>query len=108
MSALAATLQALEAIAPLGLAADWDNVGLLVRGTRECRSVLCAIDCTTEVVDEAMEKNIDVLIAYHPPIFGGLERLDGSSSRVRSLLRLIRAGIHVYSPHTALDAQCNI
>lgn len=98
-------LRALEAIAPVRLAADWDNVGLLIRGSRACRSILCTIDCTTDVVDEAIERDIDLLVSYHPPIFGGLERLDGATPRNRSILRLVRAGVHVYSPHTALDAK---
>jgi len=105
VSALEDTLRVLEAIAPSRLAADWDNVGLLVRGTRACDTILCAIDCTTQVVDEVLERNVDLLIAYHPPIFGGLERLDGATPRNASILRLVRAGVHVYSPHTALDAQ---
>ena len=105
MSQLEAALQALEALAPKRLAADWDNVGLLIRGTRECASILCAIDCTTAVVDEVIERDADMLIAYHPPIFGGIKRLDGGTARNTSILRLVRAGVHVYSPHTALDAQ---
>ena len=96
----------LKTIAPPNLAADWDNVGLLLEGT-ECRDIhrvfLC-IDLTHAVLDEALEAKADAIIAYHPPIFGGVKRLTRRSPGQHLLIRLIEAGISVWSPHTALDA----
>lgn len=93
---------ALERIAPLHGAAEWDNTGLLLRGTRPVARVGLCIDLTPPV--EAELGDCDLIVAYHPPIFRGLKRLDGHSPRQQTLLRLIRAGVHLYSPHTALDA----
>jgi len=92
----------LEGIAPLTGAADWDNVGLLVQGTRPIRTVGLTIDLTPTVWAELAD--CDAIVSYHPPIFRGLQRLDGSTPRQQTLLALIRAGIHLYAPHTALDA----
>ena len=99
-------VQALEQIVPLKLAGDWDNVGLLVEGpdSRRIRRALLTIDFTEPVLAEAVEKNADIIIAYHPPIFGGLKRLNRSNPSTRLILETIEAGLTVWSPHTALDA----
>ena len=90
----------------LKLAGDWDNVGLLVEGpaSRRVRRALLTIDFTETVLAEAIEKNVDFIVAYHPPIFGGLKRLNRSSPSTRLILETIEAGLTVWSPHTALDA----
>ena len=97
---------ALEALAPLQLAGDWDNVGLLVEplSPRDVRRVFLTIDLTEAVLAEAQERDADFIVAYHPVIFGGLSRLDASVPLTRVVLRCVEAGIPVYSPHTALDA----
>ncbi len=99
-------LSTLEAIAPLELAEDWDNVGLLVEPTkpRKISRVFLTIDLTEHVLDEALRGGADAVIAYHPPIFGGLQRLTRRTSGERIVVRSIEAGLAVYSPHTALDA----
>ena len=95
----------LEAIAPTGAAEPWDNVGLLV-GSRSWRakSVLLTIDLTEAVLEEAVGQGAHMIVAYHPPIFGGLTALTDRSVKERLVLEAARASIAVYSPHTALDA----
>jgi len=105
---LAEVLALLERLAPLELSEDWDNTGLLLEplgASRRAieRPFLC-IDLSEEVLDEALERGADFVVAYHPPIFGGLKRLRARSPEDRVLLRAIEAGLAVYSPHTALDA----
>ncbi|MCA9489384.1 MAG: Nif3-like dinuclear metal center hexameric protein [Myxococcales bacterium] len=97
-------VEQLESMAPPALAGGWDNVGLLLEGTRAVRRALLCVDLTPPVVDEALAMDADLVIAYHPPIFSGLKRLTSSTPQGRSLLALIRAGVTVHSPHTALDA----
>ena len=98
--------QALEALIPLKLAGDWDNVGLLLEGSdeRPVRRVMLTIDYSDAVLCEAIEANIDFIIAYHPPIFGGIKRLTRSQPGTRLLLETVDAGLTLWSPHTALDA----
>ncbi|HEX3771355.1 MAG TPA: Nif3-like dinuclear metal center hexameric protein [Polyangiaceae bacterium] len=93
-------VRAMEGIAPSRFAASWDNVGLLV-GDRASplRSVLLTIDCTAPVLDEARGGKASAVVAYHPPLFAPQKRfLAGSIAHDAA-----RAGIAVYSPHTALD-----
>ncbi len=98
----------LEELAPLEHAEDWDNVGLLLEPRADTRTapiarMLVAIDLTEAVVEEALAGDAQFIVAYHPPIFGGLKSLAWSRGEHRGLLRLLAAGVPVYSPHTALD-----
>ena len=105
---LSELVQALEVIAPLRDAAPWDNVGLLVGDpAADVSRVLLAIDYTVEVAAEARAERCEAVIAYHPPIFGKLDRVvrgATDASRPGALVYdAIRSGIAIYSPHTALD-----
>ncbi|MEQ1568742.1 MAG: Nif3-like dinuclear metal center hexameric protein [Myxococcota bacterium] len=95
---------ALEGIAPLRLAAEWDNVGLLVEGTRAVGCAGLCVDLTEPVLDELLAAGVDFVVAYHPPVFRPLSRLTRRSPAERIALAAARAGVWVYSPHTALDA----
>lgn len=97
---------ALDRIAPPALAQPWDNVGLLA-GDRSagCSRVLLCIDLTPPVLDEAIAAKTDLVVAYHPLIFQAIKRLTAQSNGTDAIaFRAIRAGIAIYSPHTALDA----
>jgi dinuclear metal center YbgI/SA1388 family protein len=99
-------LAVFEAIAPLGLAEDWDNVGLLLapRANAEIERILLTIDLTEPVLGEALAEGVELIVAYHPPIFKGLRRLTRLTAAERILTDALRGGLFVYSPHTALDA----
>ena len=104
---LAEVLDLLHEIAPLELAADWDNVGLLMRSDIERDAVgkcLLTIDLTEAVIAEAESFGADLVVSYHPPIFKPMGRLDVADATQRRIVRALRAGFSVYSPHTALDA----
>jgi dinuclear metal center YbgI/SA1388 family protein len=96
----------METIAPTGLAQSWDNVGLLAGdATATVGRVLACIDLTAAVVDEAIRKKSDLILAYHPPIFKPISSIRGDSSGTdAAVFRCIRNGIAVYAMHTALDA----
>jgi dinuclear metal center YbgI/SA1388 family protein len=92
----------LESVAPVALACDWDNVGLLVGdGDAGVSKLLLCIDLTEAVLDEAIARGCEMVMAYHPPIFRGLKTI--TASRAPVVYRAIRAGVAVYSMHTALD-----
>lgn len=95
---------ALEEIAPPSLAAEWDNVGLLVGdpAARVRRLVLC-IDLTGEVLSEAARLRAEMAVAYHPVIFTPVGRLTADGGAAVAY-EAARRGVAVYSPHTALDA----
>jgi len=96
----------MESIAPTALAQSWDNVGLLA-GDRQgpVDRVLTCIDLTPAVVEEAVGEKIDVILAYHPPIFKPVSSLcaDGTGTEA-VVFECIRNGIAIYAVHTALDA----
>ena len=94
----------IEKIAPLRLAQGWDNVGLLIGSSRQdVKRILLTIDVTGLVLAEAKRLRTDLIVSYHPVIWGALKKVpaDGPASVVHNL---IRAGIAVFSIHTALDA----
>jgi len=101
-------LALLETIAPLNLAEEWDNVGLLVEPEgalkRPVSRVFLTIDLSESVLDEALTARADLLVAYHPPLFRALKRLRASAPEERVIVRALEASLPVYSPHTALDA----
>ncbi len=99
-------LTLLREIAPLELAEEWDNVGLLLSPTRspEVDRVLLTIDLTAAVFDEAVQFGAQLIVAYHPPIFAGLKRITNEDRTGALVLGCIERSIAVYSPHTALDA----
>ncbi|RKY12998.1 MAG: Nif3-like dinuclear metal center hexameric protein [Planctomycetota bacterium] len=95
--------QAIEQIAPLGLAQDWDNVGLLIGNpAKNIKNILLTIDTTKAVVAEAKAQKADLILAYHPIIWDGLKRIttDGETGHIYDL---IKSGISVFCIHTALD-----
>ena len=100
-------VKALERIAPLQLAESWDNVGLLVEPTKcqTVKKILLTNDLTEEVIDEAIKiRDVNFIVAYHPPIFTPFKHLTTGHSKERVIIKSIEAGIAVYSPHTAADA----
>jgi dinuclear metal center YbgI/SA1388 family protein len=100
-SSVADLVSAMESIAPPRWAARWDNVGLLVGDAGSpLAGVLLAIDCTREVVAEALRRGADAIVAYHPVVFDAQKRFVAPSPAFEAA----RARIAVYSPHTALDA----
>jgi len=104
MLTVAAVIDFLERFAPPDLAADWDNVGLLL-GERETevRRVMTCLTVTPDSADEAIEFGVQLIVTHHPILFRSVKRLTGATPEGRMLLALIRAGVAVYSPHTAFD-----
>lgn len=95
----------LEAFAPAALAAEWDNVGLLVGDrTQKIERIMTCLTITPAAAAEAIREQADVIVTHHPLPFKPLKRLTADQPAGRILLDLIRAGIAIYSPHTAFDS----
>lgn len=94
---------AIEKIAPLALAQDWDNVGLLVGDeNKNIKNILLTIDITCAVVEEAKKHKTDLILSYHPVIWDGLKSIT-TSTETAHIVELIRSKISVFSIHTAFD-----
>ena len=97
-------LEALEKIAPSCLAEKWDNVGLLVgREDKEIKKILLALDPGTQVIEEAIRENVDLLITHHPLIFSGLKAVTRQDFIQRRVYDLIANDICYYAMHTNFD-----
>lgn len=94
----------LEQLAPLGYAENFDNVGLLVGDAKmEVQGILVTLDTLENVVDEALAKNCNLIISFHPIIFKGLKKITGRNYVERTVLKAIKNDIAIYAIHTALD-----
>jgi dinuclear metal center YbgI/SA1388 family protein len=97
--------QLLAEIAPLRLAEAWDNVGLLVGNRASAvRRVMTCLTITPAVVDEAIRRQVELVVAHHPLPFKPLAKLTADTPAGQMLLRLIAGGVAVYSAHTAFDS----
>lgn len=97
---------ALHSIAPFDLAEEWDNVGLLAGAPDwPVERVLVALDLTDAVAQEALRKQVDAVVLYHPPIFKPLTRITPDApGPTRLLPELLAARSALLATHTALDA----
>jgi dinuclear metal center YbgI/SA1388 family protein len=94
----------LEELAPLHYAEDFDNVGLLVGNKKEkVKGILVTLDTLESVVDEAIEKNCNLIVSFHPIIFKGLKKINGNSYVERVIIKAIQHNISIFAIHTALD-----
>ena len=101
-------IEVLEANAPLNLQESYDNSGLIV-GNRNTalKGVLLCIDSTEEIVNEAIEKGCNMIVAHHPIVFTGLKKINGSSYIERVVIKAIKHDIAIYASHTNLDKVYN-
>jgi dinuclear metal center YbgI/SA1388 family protein len=94
----------LESIAPPVLQESYDNSGLLLGdASREVTKILVCLDSTEAVIDEAITKGCNLVVAHHPIIWGGLKRINGKNETERVVIKAIKNDIAVYACHTNLD-----
>ncbi len=94
----------IEELAPLQYAEDFDNVGLLIGNyDTKITGVLVTLDTLESVVDEAIAKKYNLIVSFHPIIFSGFKKLNGTNYVERVVLKAIKNDIAIYAIHTALD-----
>lgn len=94
----------MERLAPKSLAYDWDNVGLQVGSfSTPVKKIMVTLDVLEEVVDEAITKNVSLIIAHHPLLFKPVKQLSTDTPQGRVLHKLLQHNITVYAAHTNLD-----
>ena len=96
--------QVIEGFAPLSIQEKWDNSGLCI-GSPDApvSSVLFGLDCTPELVDEAIECGADMIVTHHPLIFSGLKKISPDDMVGEAVFKAIKAGISIYAAHTNAD-----
>ncbi|MES2285885.1 MAG: Nif3-like dinuclear metal center hexameric protein [Bacteroidota bacterium] len=94
----------LEAYAPLALQESYDNAGLICGNKdMDITAALICLDSTEAVIDEAIERGCNLVIAHHPIVFSGLKKFNGKNYVERVIIKAIRNNIAIYAAHTNLD-----
>ena len=98
-------VQKLNEFAPPSLAESWDNVGLLLEPSSPhmIKHLFLTNDLTEGVLEEAVEKGANMVLAYHPPIFTGIKRITQKKWKDRLIVKCLENRIAIYSPHTSYD-----
>ena len=94
----------IEQFAPLSIQEGWDNSGLCI-GSPDApvTSILLGLDCTPELVDEAIACGADMIVTHHPLIFSGLKKITPDNIVGEAVIKAIKAGISIYAAHTNAD-----
>ncbi|MET0463630.1 MAG: Nif3-like dinuclear metal center hexameric protein, partial [Chitinophagaceae bacterium] len=101
---IADVLSYLEAVAHPSLQESYDNAGLITgHPSWECTGVICSLDVTEDVINEAIAKKCNLVVAHHPIIFKGLKRINGHNYVERTIIKAIKHDIAIYAIHTNLD-----
>ena len=96
---------AVNQIAPFATQMDFDNAGFLVgRGEQQVTRLLVSLDITEEVVWEAVERGVELIVSHHPIIFHPARSITDETSVGRIVLALAERGIAAICAHTNLDA----
>jgi dinuclear metal center YbgI/SA1388 family protein len=104
MGTIKEVIQYLEQLAPPVYQESYDNCGLLT-GSADwgVTKILVTLDCTEAIVDEAIAKGCNLIVAHHPIIFGGLKKLNGKNYVERTIIKAIKNDVAIYAIHTNLD-----
>ena len=95
----------IESIAPLAYQEDYDNAGLIVGNPdMELSGALLTVDVTEEIIDEAIKKNLNLILTHHPIAFSGLKKITGKNFTERIVIKAIKNDIAIYAAHTNLDS----
>jgi len=101
---IAEVISIIEKRWPIGMAEDFDNVGLLCGiPNRKLTGILICHDALEETIDEAIEKNCNFVLCFHPIIFNGIKSLTGKNYIERSVIKALENKVAIYALHTSMD-----
>lgn len=104
MATISDITEYLESIAPTHLQESYDNAGLIVGNpATEVTGILTTLDCTEEIIEEAIARGCNLVVAHHPIVFRGLKRFNGSNYVERTVIKAIKEDVAIYAIHTNLD-----
>lgn len=104
MTKLKELISYLNQVAPPSLQEDYDNAGLITgHPDNEIKGVIISLDCTEEVVDEAIQLGYNVVVAHHPIVFRGLKKLNGNNYIEKAVIKAIKNDVAIFAIHTNLD-----
>ena len=101
---IAEIIQTIENFAPISYQENYDNAGLIIGDKlTDCTGVLICLDSIEAVVDEAIAKNCNLIVAHHPIVFSGLKKINGKNYIERTIIKAIKNDIAIYACHTNID-----
>ena len=102
-------LDILESWMPKEISEDFDNVGLLVGNpSQELKNIIVTLDTTVDVIEEAIDKDCNLIISYHPIIFEGIKKINEQKDYVqKAIVKAIENKISIYAIHTSMDNHPN-
>lgn len=105
MTKIRDVIQQLEQWAPPAYQASYDNAGLICGDKNETvKGILVCLDSIEAIIEEAIDKNCNLVVAHHPIVFSGLKSLTGKNYVERTLIKAIQNNIAIYAMHTNLDS----
>lgn len=97
-------ISVIEQLAPPSYQENYDNAGLITGDpTTEISGILICLDSTEEILDEAIRKKCNMVLAHHPIIFSGLKKISSSNYVGRTIIKAIQNNLAIYALHTNLD-----
>lgn len=97
-------IAALETLAPLEWQEEWDNAGIQIGDPdRELTGLLLCVDVTEQILDEAIRKNCNMIVAHHPLLFKPLRSIQGRNYIERCVIKACKHDLLIYAAHTNLD-----
>ena len=97
-------VSALETLAPPAYQESYDNAQLITGNPSDpVKGILCTLDVTEDVVQEAIDLGCNLIAAHHPIVFKGLKSLTGKNYVERTVIKAIKNDIAIYAIHTNLD-----
>ena len=101
---IAKLVQIIEDFAPLSLQENYDNSGLIIGNPEdEINGALICLDVTREIIEEAVQKKLNMIISHHPLIFKGITKINQKNEVERLVVKAIKNNIAVYAMHTNAD-----
>ena len=97
-------LASFEKLWPKESAEDWDRPGLMVGNpSQEINKVLLAVDVTSEVIDQAIQTDCQLLLTHHPMLLRGVHELGELTLKGNLVAKAIKSGLAIFSAHTNAD-----
>ncbi len=101
---LSEVIAQLEEFCPSTFAEKWDNPGLQVGDTtKDVRTIYLALDCTTEVIEEAIRVKADLIVTHHPLLFNGIKKVNDQDFIGKRIVRMLQNNISCFAMHTNFD-----
>ena len=98
-------IKILEGFSPEIYAQDWDNIGFQIGNVnRKIDKIMVALEVTPQIIEEAIDESVDLIISHHPLIFKPLKRIVASEPVSQMVLEMIQNNINLIVSHTNLDA----